>query len=292
MDYKYVNLVYFTGTGGTARVADAFEQAFLNQSINVHRTELNGKNQPVDSCDLLVVIFPVHAFNAPKSIDEWIEQAPPGRGRPVAVISVSGGGEISPNTACRAATNQRLKRKGYHVVYEKMFVMPSNFMIKYEDILCAMLLGAAPRNAEKAVSELLTGICHRTTPFWIDRVASKLGVLEKIGAKFFGKCLKANENCINCGWCAQNCPRGNITIVNDKITFGGTCVICLRCVYGCSQKAIEPGIGKFLILKGGFDLRKIENKIGYMTVFPSVEQVTQGSLLKRVKAYLIESGEK
>jgi len=99
MDYKCVNLVYFTGTGGTARVADAFEQAFLNRSINVHRTELNGKNQPVDICDLLMVIFPVYVFNAPKSIDEWVEQAPPGQGTPAAVISVSGGGEISPNTA-------------------------------------------------------------------------------------------------------------------------------------------------------------------------------------------------
>lgn len=181
MDYKCVNLVYFTGTGGTARVADAFEQAFLNRSSKVHRTELNEKNQPVDICGLLMLVFLVHAFNAPKSIDEWVEQASPGQGTPAAVISVSDGGEISPNTACREATNHRLKRKGYHVVYEKMFVMPSNFMIKYEDILCAMLMGAAPKNAKKAVSELLAGICHRTTPFWIDRVASKLGALEKIG---------------------------------------------------------------------------------------------------------------
>ena len=155
-----------------------------------------------------------------------------------------------------------------------------------------MLLGVAPKNAEKAVSEILAGNCHRTTPFWIDRVVSKLGALEKIDAKFFGKYLKVNGNCINCGWCAQNCPRGNITIVNDKITFGDICVICLRCVYGCPQKAIEPGIGKFIIFRDGFDLNKIEKKTGYMTVFPPVEQVTEGSLLKGVKAYLIESGEK
>lgn len=44
MDYKNANLVYFSGTGGTARVADAFEQAFLNRPVNVHRSELNGKN--------------------------------------------------------------------------------------------------------------------------------------------------------------------------------------------------------------------------------------------------------
>ena len=288
-----MNLVYFTGTGGTARIADAFEKAFSDRSINVHRTELNGKNQPVDIRDLLLVVFPVYAFNAPKPIDEWIEEAPQGQGRPAAVISVSGGGEVSPNTACRAATIRRLERKGYTVVYEKMFIMPSNFLVKYDDSLCAMVLRVAPKNAEKVVSELLAGRHLRSNPYGVDRLASRLGSLEKIGGKYFGKYLKVNEKCVKCSWCAQNCPRGNITMVNEKITFGGdSCVICLRCVYGCPQKAIEPGIGKFMVITGGFDLSKIENRMSYMTVFPPVEHITKGVLLKGVKAYLFESGEK
>lgn len=287
-----MNLVYFTGTGGTARIADAFEKAFLERSINVHRTELNGKNQPVDIRDLLMVVFPVYAFNAPKPIDQWIEEAPQGQGRPAAVISVSGGGEVSPNTACRMSTIHRLERKGYTVVYEKMFVMPSNFLVKYDDSLCAMVLRVAPRNAEKAVTEILAGLRLRSYPYGIDRLASRLGNLEKIGGKYFGKNLKSNEKCENCGWCSQNCPTGNITIVNEKITFGDTCVICLRCVYGCPKKAIEPGIGKFVVITGGFDLGKIEKRMSYMTVFPPVEHITKGLMLKGVQAYLFKSGEK
>lgn len=292
INYKNISLVYFTGTGGTARVTDAFEKSFLKQSINVCRTELNGKNQSAEIGDLVVLLFPVYAFNAPAPIDEWIEQAPMGRGRPVAVISVSGGGEISPNTACRVGTIRRLERKGYDVVYEKMFVMPSNFLVRYDDVLCAMVLRAAPKNAEKSVSELLAMIRHRTRPYGIDRLVSWLGILEKNGSKYFGKHLKVNENCVSCGWCADHCPRGNITMKDGKPCFDNTCVICLRCVYGCPQKAIEPGIGKFMVIRAGFDLRKIENKMNHITVFPLVEEVTKRSSLKGVKNYLIESSEK
>lgn len=289
MDFKSANLVYFTGTGGTARVADAFEKAFLNRSITVNRSEIKGKIQPVVLEDLLVLLFPVYAFNAPKPIDEWIEQAPLGQGKPVAVVSVSGGGEISPNTACRVATIRRLERKGYDVVYEKMFVMPSNFLIGYDDSLCAMVLHAAPKIAEKIVANLMAGVRHRTVPYGIDRIASKLGVLEIYGGKIFGKRLKVNQNCINCGWCVTNCPRDNITRIDGKNIFGNDCVLCLRCVYGCPQNAIEPGIGKFMLVSGGYNLNKIEDRILYATVYPRITHVTKDLSLRGVKEYLIES---
>lgn len=289
MDFRSVNLVYFSGTGGTARVADAFEKALLNRSITVQRAEIKGKIQPVVPGDFLVLLFPVYAFNAPKPIEEWIEQAPLGYGKPVVVISVSGGGEISPNTACRVATIRRLERKGYDIVYEKMFVMPSNFLIGYDDSLCAMVLHAAPMIAEKIVANIMAGVRHRTVPYGIDRIASKLGVLEKVGGKIFGKRLKVNENCVDCGWCVANCPRENIIRTDGKSAFGSDCVLCLRCVYGCPQNAIEPGIGKFMVVSGGYNLNKIESRTLYATVYPKISHVAKDLSLRGVKEYLIES---
>ncbi|KNZ41556.1 EFR1 family ferrodoxin [Acetobacterium bakii] len=289
MDYKKVNLVYFSGTGGTAKVVDAFEKAFLNHSIDIERTELNRKYEPASLGDLLVVLFPVYAFNAPTPIDEWIKEVPMGQGRPAAVISVSGGGEISPNTACRVGTIRRLKRKGYHVVYEKMFVMPSNFLVKYDDSLCAMMLRAAPEVAEKAVTELLEGVQRRTIPYGIDRLASMLGFWEKKGSKIFGKHLSVKDNCIGCSWCETHCPRENIRLYNSRPVFGNDCVLCLRCVYGCPQQAIIPGIGKFMVVNGGFNISKIEIRMKHVTVFPRIEDVAKGPMLKGVRDYLMES---
>ena len=112
MDFKSANLIYFTGTGGTARVADAFERSFNKRSVAVQKTELKGEADPAVFGDILVLLFPVYAFNAPKPIAEWLKKIEPVEGRLAVVVSVSGGGEISPNTACRAAILRQLEKKG------------------------------------------------------------------------------------------------------------------------------------------------------------------------------------
>lgn len=289
MNFKSANLVYFTGTGGTARVADAFERSFMKRSVSVLRTELKGIAEPVDIGDVLVLLFPVYAFNAPKPIEEWLTKIPPVQGRPAVVVSVSGGGEISPNTACRLATIRLLEKKGYDVIYEKMMVMPSNFMIGFDETLCAMVLHATPVIVEKVVLKLMEGERHRTEPYGIDRIASKLGYFEVLGGRFFGRRLKVNEKCIDCGWCEKLCPRDNIKIIDGKHIFGNNCVICLRCVYGCPQKAIEPGFGKFMILPEGFNLSKVENRMDHLTVYPRISQAVNHASLRGVRDYLIES---
>lgn len=289
MNFKSANLVYFTGTGGTARVADAFERSFMKRSVSVLRTELKGAAEPVDVGDVLVLLFPVYAFNAPKPIAEWLNKAQPVQGRPAVVVSVSGGGEISPNTACRSATIRLLEKKGYDVIYEKMMVMPSNFMIGFDEILCAMVLHATPVIVEKVVMEIMDGERHRTEPYGIDRIASKLGCFEEYGGRVFGRNLKVNEKCDHCGWCEKLCPQDNIKIIDGKHIFGNDCVICLRCVYGCPQKAIEPGFGKFMVLPEGFSLSKVENRMDHLTVYPKISQAVNHASFRGVRDYLIES---
>lgn len=290
MDFNHVNLVYFTGTGGTARVADAFERSFQNHSITVQRTELKGVIEPINLDDLLVLVFPVYAFNAPKPVGEWLKKIPQATGKPVVVISVSSGGEISPNTACRVNTIRRLEKKGYDVIYEKMLVMPSNFMIGFNESLSAMVLHATPVVVSQVVVDLIAGKRRRTWPYGIDRIASKLGYFETYGGRFFGRHLKVNDNCINCGWCEKLCPLDNIKILAGEHIFENNCVICLRCVYGCPQHAILPGLGKFILIPGGFSLHKVENRMNHLTVFPRISQVINRVSLSGVRDYLIESG--
>ncbi len=286
INIKTVHLVYFTGTGGTARVAESFEKAFSVYKVEVCKTKLEAKEYMEINADLLVLFFPVYAFNAPAPIDEWITRAPAGNGRAAAVISVSGGGEISPNTACRADVIKQLAGKGYDVCYESMFVMPSNFIISYSDSLSAMLLRILPHKSERVVADILSGKRNRTKPYFIDRFLSKIGFIEKYYGKTFGKKLKVNDKCVGCLWCADHCPRSNITMQDEQPTFGNRCVICLCCVYGCPQKAIVPGTGKFIVIKNGYDLKGVESRTNQLTEFPPLSKITNGFLLKGVRAYL------
>lgn len=47
------------------------------------------------------------------------------------------------------------------------------------------------------------------------------------------------ENCTSCGICAQSCSRHNISIENGKPIFHGDCELCLACLHGCPQEAIN-----------------------------------------------------
>ncbi len=286
-DIKSVQLVYFSGTGGTARIAGYFENAFLKRGIKADKTELNaGVPAAQFGADLLVVLFPVYACNAPEPVTGWLAGAEAGNGRPAAVIAVSGGGDISPNTASRMGVIRQLEKKGYRIQYESMFVMPSNFFVHYDDVLSAMILKAAPGKAERAAEEILSGRVRRTEPYFLDRVFSRFGTLERRMGKLFGTQLKPNDRCTGCAWCAGHCPGGNITMRDRRPVFGSRCVVCLRCVYGCPQKAITPGFGKFFVLKDGYDLKTVESRTEGMTEFPPVEQLAKGYLLKGVKKYL------
>jgi ferredoxin/flavodoxin len=285
---KTVHLVYFSVTGGTARVTKAFEKAFMGRQVEVFITELNASDTPDIDADLLVLLFPVYAANAPLPIDEWISQAPAGEGRPAAVISVSGGGEMIPNTACRVAVIRQLANKGYDVCYESMFVMPANLFISYSDTLIAMLLAAANRKAALAADEILAGKTRRTKPLLWDRLASRVFRMEKKYGKSFGKKLKIKDTCTGCARCANHCPRGNITIEGAKPVFGEQCVMCLRCIYGCPQNALVAKGGRFYILKDGYDLNAIEKRTEQISEYPPPGEIAKGLLFKGVKKYLEE----
>ncbi len=233
-----------------------------------------------------MLLYPVYACNAPVPVDEWTERVPLGNGAYAAVASVSGGGEVSPNTACRASVIRKLEAKGYRVRWETMFVMPANVLIPYADALIAMLLRAAPVKAERFASDILSGRERRTKPKWVDKVLSRLFTVERVGSKYFGRTLEAGDACTGCGLCARSCPRGNITLRGRRPEFGDKCVICLRCVYGCPAKAIAPGIMKAFVLKQGFDLDAAEERANEIDVLPPLSGIAKGFLYKGVREYL------
>ncbi|AKB30223.1 Ferredoxin [Methanosarcina siciliae T4/M] len=286
---RIVKIAYFSGTGSTARVAGALQKELERRGVSVVRFGIRAGNLPTgDKENLLVLLFAVHAFNAPGIVYQWIDSLSENNEIvPAAVISVSGGGEITPNTACRVSSIRKLEKKNYRVVYEKMIVMPSNWVVKTDDMLAIRLLEILPSKVERIADDLLAGVVRRTEPNFIDRIFSMFGELEKKGTKFFGERIQVNENCSGCGWCEKKCPANNINMLEGKPVFGKDCFLCLKCIYGCPGKALSAGAFKFIILKEGYDLKEIEKRMEGIRPFP-VEDLAKGFLWKGVKKYLLE----
>ncbi|RCX13840.1 hypothetical protein DFR58_11676 [Anaerobacterium chartisolvens] len=288
--FKMVKIVYFSGTGGTARAANCIAEAFKRYGAGVVSYQLGREAIPEAGEDMLVVLYAVHACNAPEPVYKWLDALEHTARTPAAVISVSGGGEITPNTACRASSISRLVKKGYDVIYEDMIVMPSNWIVATEDSLAARLLRVLPLKADSIVKELFEGVIRRSKPSIQDRIFSKLGELEKVGARAFGKRIRVGSGCNLCGWCEKNCPQGNISVRGAAPVFGGSCIFCLKCIYGCPKKALKPGMLKFIVIKEGYDLKAVEERTRGIRLRP-VEELAKGFLWKGVKDYLLSFGD-
>lgn len=286
--YSKIKIAYYSGTGGTALAAKIFREKLEQRGCSCSVDRITDKlPSPRDEHDLLLLCFPVHAFNAPQAVYKWIEKLNPVQGAAAAIISVSGGGEIFPNTACRLSSIKRLAKKGYHVFYETMLVMPSNIFVATEQALSLMLLQVLPDKVSLAADDILSGRDKRTAPLLADRLLSIMGELEKPGARLWGRGVKPLATCDGCGWCAENCPSGNIAMRDGKPRFSAKCHLCLQCIYGCHKKALSPMICKFFILKQGYDLHALLEK-SPLNEAADIKQLAAGRLWSGVKKYLLE----
>lgn len=282
--------MYFSGTGCTHHVAEAFRNEIeaRGHSVRLHRIG-KSSGECDEAFDLLIVCFVVHAANAPRPVLEWVDTQKKRNAVPAAVISVSGGGEVTPNLACRSLIKKKLRKRNFAVFYEKMLVMPSNWIVPTRQVLIDRLLELLPYKVSFCADEILGMKKRVSAPGIGNRIVSFLCRLEHAGAARFGTRITVGASCTGCGVCARDCPAGNIEMVSRTPVFHDSCTLCLRCIYGCPEHALSPGMLKFLAIRDGFDL---ERMISGRTVVPKeldIKKETKGYLWLGVRRYLMNT---
>lgn len=273
-------------------IARGFARFFEDHSRKVRLLSLDVKKRREHAAEFaslsenagtIVVLFPVYGMNAALPVYDWLKTVPAGKGNRVAVVSVSGGGEMWPNTACRWRTMRLLEKKGYDVFYENMMVMPSNCLYRYSDHLSMRILEAMPRKAAAIAEDILAGK-RRRKPFpllsWPVMFLCNLG--KKSGA--YWKKAVISAQCTSCGTCARDCSQDNITMKDGRPAFGAQCVLCLRCYYGCPAHAISPAKMRKLFFEE-YDLEKIRERMKGVPLEP-LEKCARGWLVSGVRRYL------
>ena len=288
---KY-RIVYFSGTGCTALVANCLEKILRERGCETAKERIAAGSgcafSPFDPLDTLILLYPLHAFNAPGPVVDWIRNLNGADGAKAVVISVSGGGDICPNTAGRVGVIKMLKRKGCDVFYEGSLVMQSNISIATPEPLSIMLLRVLPDKVSEIAAGVLSGERKRESPPVIDRFFSMAGKAERRAAKSWGKSTKVSSDCYGCGLCAELCPTGNIKMADSKPEFSKKCCMCLGCFYACPKGALKPKIAKSMILKN-FNLKDLEQKSlasELEDVKAAAMEFRAGYLFSGVKKYL------
>lgn len=310
ISYKRLYIPYFSGTGGARLVAETFADAAAERGYAVSLRSLDARylredlprlEEIISDTDIMILVYAVHAIDAPRPVYTWIEALPDltqleGVPSPsVMVVSVSGGGEIWPNNHARITCILALERKGYRVDHEHMIPMPTNWTMATHDHTAARLLRVLPEEVSYCIDRIEAGTRTRTA---VERAPALLSWIirrEKAGSHLFGEHLRIDtEACTECGWCTRNCPMDNILSCEGetepgeseaRIAFGNDCILCLRCVYGCPEHAIYPTLMKFMVVKSGFSLEAIEERTRGIELLP-VSECSKGLLWKGVREYL------
>lgn len=258
-----IRIDYYTGTGGSELVAKLLADKLKanNKNVIINRIIRNNiSDRDKIEADYYILIFPIHSFNAPKPIYEWVEHLS-GNGCKTAVISVSGGGNVISNSASRHKTVKLLKKSEFKVIYQDMVRMPNNWMKAPDEKKYTRLLSKIPEKIESISQTILSEKRERKIVYWIDYPISALGESEKKVTQKFGSNIKVTDSCNGCGLCAKNCCSSNIKMDNttsDKThqrpIFGDRCDMCLGCIYNCPQNALQPTVYAYQVDKNGYDL--------------------------------------
>ena len=257
-----VGLCYFSGTGNTEIVAELLQAAFerhgaVAETVRIEDV-LKGNVQLVpESYDAIGLGHPIHGFDAPRIVYEFVNVLPSVTDKPAFVFK-SAADFVAINNGASKTLIRRLGDKGYAVFYDRIFCMASNWLVGYDDRLAKQLYEAAIAKAEHMCQDILAGR-ERTLPvhpLW-GVIAKGVHVGEDWGARIFGKELHASDACTGCGQCVRMCPTGNIRREDGQIRFGWDCMWCMRCMYACPEKAISPRLSKPFVLKRGYDIRTI-----------------------------------
>lgn len=260
---KKVSIFYFSGTGNAKQIAlwiseFAKKKGFNTQIFDISNCDAEKTSVLIENA-LILIVSPIHGFNFPKITLDFIHHFPKGNNRVVLMNTRAGmkiGKYITPGLTGIAflLSSLILKRKGYKIVGQIPFDMPSNWLsihpslnektIKY---LHEKNYIRVQKHSEKIFSNKLDFYAYRDLVQDILIAPISLGYY-CIGRFALAKSFYASADCDLCGSCIKQCPVKAIKIVNNHPFWSFNCESCMHCMNSCPKRAIESAHGLMAIV--------------------------------------------
>ena len=138
---KKLAIYYFSGTGNTLRVCKLIKENFEELGgeadlINIDKpyaSEVSPENY-----DVFAIAYPVHGFNAPQIVSDYVKNFPEGKGE--YYVIKSSGEPAAANRDSSHLVNKILGKKGYEMMDEFHYVMPYNMIFRHSEDMVKMML--------------------------------------------------------------------------------------------------------------------------------------------------------
>ncbi len=244
----------FSGTGNTRYACErlAAKLQALGHETDTVAIRSDVPMPEIEGYDLLIVGYPVHAFNAPTSVLSFLKKLPEGKGMGAYLVRSSG--EPSKLNDASGVTPARiLKRKGYEVRGEFVYVMPYNIIFRHSDGMAARMAHALELRTDRDAVTLSEGKGERRKVNAVRRATAFVLRIEHPAMPLIGKTFHVNKKlCVGCGKCAKVCPCGNITMKDGHPKFGMHCVGCMGCSFSCPQDALRISVLNLWRVNGAY----------------------------------------
>ena len=241
-----VGIVFFSGTGNTWRIAMSYCRAFAARGLEAALVPMEDLMRGddcalLDHYDLLGIGYPIHAWNAPRLVSEFMSRLPRSEGQQVflfvtAAYNVSGAFDWA---------RAKLTRLGYDLIHESRYYTGSYYLQpafrRMSDADITNRFTWCGQDVQEAVAEMTTGTRRRVDASDGSRfvLSTLLWNAYLLACRRLRSFLYADARCDQCGLCVQTCPTDNISLIGTGVTLGTNCTACLRCLSVCPQEAIQ-----------------------------------------------------
>lgn len=230
-------IIYFSGTGNSLYVAKKLldkDEKLVALSDLMSRQEFKIK---LAQGEKLGFVFPVYFYTLPSIVREFIEKLEVENASYMYSVITCGGGTGQAS----AVLNKILQQNGMTLSYFRELLMPDNSMLFYQ----------IP-GVEKS-KPILEGANKEIEAIKNDIALNKITAIKKnmlmsnilgVGYKLCSKTNKfyAEDKCIGCGLCEQNCPEQVIKLEDNKpVWTKKNCSKCSACINRCPVQAIQYG---------------------------------------------------
>jgi Pyruvate/2-oxoacid:ferredoxin oxidoreductase delta subunit/flavodoxin len=261
--YPKLVVYYFSGTGNSENVSNWLAETALEKGMDVSVVSIGKTDRlniaPPDSDALIAFVSPIHGFNYPPVMVNFLLRFPKGKNGVLLLDTRAGmliGKWITPGLTGVAFYFAALilKLKGYSIKSMFPVDLPSNW------------ISVHPGLNDRTIEYLHERIKERVTRFAnkvLDGGSNFRGVREIIqdtliapvslgyyfiGRFFFSKTYYASSACDNCGLCVKSCPVKAIKMVDNRPFWTFKCESCMHCMSYCPKKAIETAHGSIVII--------------------------------------------